>query len=1429
MRENEEESNVQETPQQMNAAETDTQQSVANTSAPQQQTAPPAQQTAPPAQQTAPPAVQNAPALTAGNQQQAPATTTTAGGGTGLATGNTAVAPPVTAGATGSAAPSDSGNAASGAGADGGGQFVLDGMTFDFNAKTGSVEFLGNTIALVSSAFKLAQGEDVTAENIAIPTVANKFFSLTGAKIDSITFNKNEGLKNIKISAGTVAMGGGRIFYAEGFTAEKNGDGNYQTTLNRTIINGFGNAAPIGVAGAFLEIGKNGEVLRGGAPLIEQQGFKIEGVEITKDSLKINSAQVVLPKLGQNNLDLMFKNVTAQNGQWSFQGEVKSTSPDGSLSFLVNKLKLNSLSSNLQLNNNKFTGTISSPFEYVNGEGAAMVKANGLGTITVGTTSSFQIANGKAEVNMGGMQFLGEGLELNLAGAAQSMAVKTGTVKIPSLNKDFKVTVTGGLINNSGFTFDTIQIVSGGALEVLPNLEASGELTLTKTPEGKYGLKLKRGSFKTKKAIAGMNVDAKKVTLDYTEEDNKIVGDSTNTTFSSNIFDIKAEGKVTFDSETGFVMPQVAAKFKGLGPTPVTATATGVVYDKTAGLKIEKLAGELPQIGETKVSAEVENIAVGETFSMGAANVNFGVDKKISLAGGKIKINLTETNVGLNETGQWNFNVGGDLDVSAIPNTTASGKVKVGYDQATGATLQIEGGEIKSKINGLDVVAKEIKYNNKPGEKEKILEIKSVNVKGLETDNMKFNAQANGVGYGQSGLTGAIILTGAGNVELMKGVNLTNISGKLIKDSKTTTIKVGATGAVQNRYFAGGFKNMEVGYALDGTKSISYSSLAIDSKYFKVSSTKGKFNSADSNFAMEGIKVEAVGLDKIGSGAVVNAQGVTYGDEGLKVATFHAGIGWEGKAGVIAVDGKDINLPADGAMSGEVKVTVPSDFSLGGGAIKVEGLTSEVKLEEEGWNFKIGGTAKVAAGGSTASGQVEVSYNSQTGFKAGVTNGAFNAKFDKLGLTIDAQGINYDSKKGAVNISAGTVTVSKDKLKTEQDLTGSVTDLTIKGTNIDFKNLTIAGGGLVLKPFNGVEVAVNSAILNKTGDDFKATIKGGFNINRTSPVFVKGSTTGSLTYDITKGKLSGEVDKLQLETSIFKTTVNDAKIDSTGIKIAKATLGLGSRLDEKTMKSYIPGFQPWMLDFVKGVEFVAEDITYSHEKGLQIGHFYPNIPPIEFEIMGFKGYLDLKNQKGEISGQKTIALGPYNTPEFKVPVVPGVFGTIQAGVSGSISMGAKIGLQKKDDYWDLSGGVTIGAQAKASVTGMAKVDGGIISAGGGIKASAIIDAKGSANLAGGIRYNPAGTTLADKIQQATPLRFNYNMSAALKARLDLLFKLEACFGLFTVYENEYNIGEWDIASLELSGSSEAPNVSGLWANLQNHAKVNAFGTTVFEK
>ena len=131
-------------------------------------------------------------------------------------------------------------------------------------------------------------------------------------------------------------------------------------------------------------------------------------------------------------------------------------------------MKLNSLISNLQLQNNTFAGTLSSPFEYLSGDGAAMVKANGLGTITVGKTSSFQIANGKAEANMGGMQFVGEGLELHLAGAAQEMAVKTGTVKIPSLNKDFKVTVAGGKINNTGFNFKSIQFLNN-SLSLFPN------------------------------------------------------------------------------------------------------------------------------------------------------------------------------------------------------------------------------------------------------------------------------------------------------------------------------------------------------------------------------------------------------------------------------------------------------------------------------------------------------------------------------------------------------------------------------------------------------------------------------------------------------------------------------------------------------------------------------------------------------------------------------------------------------------------------------------------------------------------------------------------------------------------------------------------------------------------------------------------------
>jgi hypothetical protein len=1417
MAEQEEESNIQEQPQQMNAApEMDTQQAVANVAAPQQQAAPPAQT-------TAPPAVQNAPAL-AGGTQQAPATTAAAGAG--LTAGTTAVAAPVTAGATGTAAPSDSGGAGAGAGSDGGGQFTMDGMTFDFNAKVGSVEFLGNTIALASTAFKAMQGEDVTAENIAIPTLANKFFSLSDAKIDSITFNKTEGFKNIKISAGTVAMGGGKLFYAEGLKAEMNKGNNYEVSLSKTIINGFGNAAPIGVAGGFLEIGKNGQILRGGAPLIEQQGFKIEGVEITQDSLSLKKAQVVLPKLGTQNLDLIFNNVTAQNGNWNLQGEVKSNSPDGSLSFLENKLKLNALSANLKLEKNVFSGTITSPFEYLSGEGAAMAKANGLGTITVGKTSAFQINDGKAEADLGGMKFVGEGLEMNLSAAAQSISVKTGTVKIPSLNKDFKVTVEGGSLSNSkGFDFKSIEVASGGALEVLPNLEASGKLTITKTADGKYGLKLDKGSFKTKKAVAGMNVDAKAVNLVYNEETG-ITGDTTNTTFSSSFFDIKAAGKVTFDSSTGFAMPTVTAKFKGLGPQPITATATGVVYDKTAGLKIEKITGDLPKIGDTTVNAEATNIVVGDSFSVGTANVNFGLDKKISLAAGKIKINLTDTNVSVNETGQWAFNVGGDLDVSAIPDTVATGKVKVGYDQATGPTIQIEGGEIKSKIAGFDVIAKDINYNNNPAEKEKILAIKSVNVKGLETDSMKFNAQANGIGYGQNGLSGAIILTGAGDVEIMKGANLTGITGKLIKDSKTTKVEIGATGKIQNKYFNGDVKNVKVGYALDGTKTIAYDSVNIESNYFKVSSTKGAYNS-ESGFSLAGVKVDAKGLDKIGSGATTKAENVTYNKEGLKVGTFHAGIGWEGKKDVIAVDGKDINLPAEGAMSGDVKVTVPTNFSLGGGAIQVEGVTSEVKLEEAGWNFKLGGKVKVGAtgaAGSTASGDVEVSYNSQTGFKAGINNGAFNAKFANLGLTIDAQGINYDSTKGELKVASGNVTVSKDKLKTEQDLTGSITGLTVKGTNIDFKNLTVAAGGIKMSPFQGVEVSVTSAILNKTGNDFKATVKGGFNINKTSPVMVKGSTTGSLTYDITKSQLSGEVDKLELETSIFKTTVNDAKIDSTGIKIAKATLGLSKSLDPAVMKTYIPGFQPWMLDFVKGVEFVAENISYTADKGLQIGKFYPNIPPIEFEMMGFKGVLDLKNQKGSITGNKDISV-EQKMPTLHVPIMAGLEATAGISIYGSLGMSANLSLEKMGDYWNIGGGV--GMKANAGIKAELGIGINVVAASATAKIGLDIGIKsaGNASLQGGLRYNPTTKT----VEAATPLKFNYNLNAKLIAAVYAKLEYEILWGL-AGGSKTIDLASWELGSLDLSGESQAADFSGLWANLKNKAKLmGPRNTLLYEK
>ncbi len=1194
------------------------------------------------------------------------------------------------------------------------------------------------------------------------------------------------------------------IFTADEIKAELSNEG-AAVTMDRAVANIMGE--PVGLANTYIRMGAQGEFLEAGAGVIETRKFKADGLVVTPEGLKVKEVQAVLPPLLGKPLDVKFQELSVINGVWNATGSV---TPQGELSYMDGKLKLPNFNAQVAVANNAFSGTITSNVEYNDPE--RMAKANGLGTITIGPdASSFQLTNGAAEVEMSGMKFTGEGVEMGISGAQQMLKIQKGNLNVPYFNDKFNVSIKNGLLDSqNGFKFDEMKLATGGMVEVLPNFKVAGNVIVKRNgTSNDYGVSVVGGIVDYKGGPGGLEIGAK-INFNYSPTAG-LSGTITKPDIKTNFADFNSTGSVALSPE-GFSMPTVTAKVKGLSDKPLVANATGVAYDKTNGFKLDQLKVDLPQIGETKINAEVNQLAIGSTMSVGEVKIGFSTGNQISLASGKVNLANLSGGASIGADGKWGFNIGSDLSVN-IPKFEGSGRVNVGYDQ-TGPILDVQNGSIKTSFNGIDVKATGLGYDIKT----KKLMVRKAEVSVPEFNGVQVTATADKVSIGPNGFEGTLKLAANGEIQPMEGFKISKLEGTYAQAKGVSTISMSSSASVQSSSFTGNIKNVKATFS-ESVKTFSAEGMTLNTPYFDVNVAKANYNHTEGSFAMESATVKTKGFEKFGNPTAA-ATGISYNKEGLKINSFNTALGWEGTKGALTLNATNINLPASGDPTGSAQLTLNSGFSLAGGAIKVAQPRAVANMTKEGWDLSVEGMVELQGAQGSASGLVNVGYTSKGGLQAGVSNASFNAEFPSLGLTVAAQNINYSYDKKAVTVEKGTVTASK----IGTGLTGEVSGLTISGKDINFKDLKVAAGGMNMEVVEGVNMSLNSATLSKEKGSLIASLQGGINIDRQSPVYVKANAAGTLTYDITKNKISGSVSKFDLETSIFKTKVKDINFSREGFTVASATLGLSSQIDTKAMQKYIPGFQPWMLDFVKGVEFVAEQISYTKKDGLQIGKFYPNIPPIAFEMFdgALKGELDLKNQKGFLEGNKTFDLPGINTPTFTVPIIPGVSGEISAGVKASLSMGARIDLAKKGDYWDLTGGISLGANIDASIYGGVSLSVVVASVSAGIRVTASLSAKGTASLGGGIRYNPE----TKGIELATPLRFNYSMMAKLAAKLQLAINAYA-LGI-NVYSEDIDLAEWEIGTLELSGESQAPDLAGLWGNLKNKAKVTAFGSTVYE-
>ena len=486
---------------------------------------------------------------------------------------------------------------------------------------------------------------------------------------------------------------------------------------------------------------------------------------------------------------------------------------------------------------------------------------------------------------------------------------------------------------------------------------------------------------------------------------------------------------------------------------------------------------------------------------------------------------------------------------------------------------------------------------------------------------------------------------------------------------------------------------------------------------------------------------------------------------------------------------------------------------MGNGAVQVENPQATATLANDGWDVGISGGVKFQAAGVQGGGNVAVKYSKTGGFDAKIEGGHLEADFAKYGVHLKATDIGYNYEQKAITVGSGEVKVDK----IGDGLTGKVEGLKLSGTGVDFKNVEIATNGLKLKVMDGVEVSANKATLTKSGDNIAASLQGGLAINRATPN-VKANTTATLDYDLTQGKIKSiKANAFNLETSIFNTNVKDIHFANNQFNIAEATLSLGGGLDPATLKQYIPGFQPWMLELVQGVKFVAKNITYSGEKGLQIGEFYPDIAPIKFDILGMQGELDIRNQKGSLSGNKQLSLAQkFPDVTIPIPAIPGLKAVAKLELYGGLNLGANINAQKERDssIWNLGGGLS--ARGEAGVKGSVGlgVDVAVASASASIGVDVKVTGNGNANLQAGLKFDPK----TKSVTLANPLQFNYNLNANLITRLFASLDAKAIFGLVEAHK-EIDLKQWEMGSLQLTGKSQADSFKGLLSNLENHIKL----------
>jgi hypothetical protein len=1168
-----------------------------------------------------------------------------------------------------------------------------------------------------------------------------------------------------------------------------------------------------------FQLTDRGQVVKAGwAKIKAGNNLKAAGLNFTADGISLQSADMLMPTFLGRTVRAQFSEVNVPKGQKATgKGQISVNEP---FKFLNNQLQVDGLTGNVEIKDDSWFVDVLGKVNYTNG-GTKISGGAKISYQSATNQANLSLENGQFETSLSGMKFVASGVAYD--SAQDVLQILQGSVQIPQIGPNFTASVTNMTYKpDTGVDFEKLALTASEGIKILPGFNVKFQEAAIIKSNQDY-------AFELADAVADVAIASfkghTKVSLRY-DQATGLTGTVQQFEADSPFFSLSI-ANAPFENGA-FSIEKANLSLKNLGPVSGTnVEAQGIKYDNT-GLNIGAAHVDLPKIGDVSVYTDITNFKVGEGgISVGSAKIK--ANGNIVLAGGAVRVDNFDGDADFNgET--WKVNAGGKLGVN-INGVEAEGDVKVGYNNGQ-PLIDLAGGKLKGQFGQIKVDASELSLSYGSGNDR--IAVGKADVQIPELAGLNVKTTVNNASFGSDGFnTDGIHVVADGTLEPFKGFKISKIEGNFVKKGAEYQVDAKANAKLSSKSINGTIENLKVVYGSE-TKSMSFTKMV-----FSTPVAQGVVNEAE--VSNETIKMKKALMSIGGLGVRTNkgyndkfkmtAEGLEYDKEGFRLASSTATLPPIGGRKISATI-SNLNIPAEGGITGSGEINLGGDISLAGGAITVANPTPYFGIENDAWKIGAKGTVKFNVANSTGSGNVDINYDNEKGVQVNVSKGQAQANLFNGKVLVNATGLGFtnadpETGDGKLTITEGTIKMPK----LGSGFTASVSNMQISGKEFNFDEIAVVPTNPKIKLFDGLSISAKSIELSKPGEDLDAKLTGGITLARNKPK-VFASVNGSINYNTEKG-FSGTLNAFNLETSLFKAKATKIQVgtgpDGLGyLSIGEARMGLGTGVTAEALGQYFPSIaqKPWILDVVQGVEFVAEQITYNKAEGLKIGHIYPEIPPVEFEMMGMKGMIDLKNQKGSLSGSKKWDLNDFGiNPELEatIPIIAGINGKLSLSAGGHIELGAGLDIRRQPDgAWRLAGGIDVGGEGSVTFgIGVSIGNKWLAEASAKLNGTLAVPFRGGAKIGTAIRYNPAtkGVEVVDKLD------FAANFLAELRTRLDLDLEAAVLGGLWSG-KTTYNIGDWLLGSMSFIGTSSGSKIGEMFGNFK--AKLGVYSNSASE-